>query len=360
MSMVVRAFWLILCAAGLALGTGCAKKVDRVTVDRIIARGMAYEDIDRLCAVGDALGIPMAGLGISQNALKAQVLANVSAALCLEPVVREAQIDGAIARRVLSGEQKVAAVLDARYREERAHTRAAYRYKQAWDALEAEYGPIGEACPRIRDADQLVFLMGLYAGLHGMLHDQAGGGHVGVSFDTLGKVARGTACIDNERLWHVPGAFKAAAWATLLYEDEGDPWAMLEAEAAAGEASGVRLARAVQVMILANADRTDALRDALQAHARSLEQTPTAPEWAAMDQYALDVSRHELDRLWAAAEGHRAPSFGALPGGAEEAGEGNGPFAADPFAGGDPFGGGEEATDGAEGSGDDAPPDSEE
>lgn len=327
---------LLAAAAPFGLGVGCAKKVDRMTVDKIIPTGMEHRDMDRLCAVGHVLGIPLASLGISKNAGKAQVLSDVSSALCIEPMVREAQLDGAFARKNLEGPAKIAAVMDARYREERAHTMAAYRYQRAWNQLEAEYGPVGgEECPKIAEKDELVYLMGLYAGLHGMIHDKAGGGQVGVGMDVLGKVARGTRCLDNERWWHVPASFKSAADATLLNSEDGDPWVALDAAAGAGEQGGVRLARAVQVMTLANADRGDDLRKALAAHAASMEGTPVDPKWAAMDTYAYEVSRHELDRLWAAESGHRAPKFGELPGGAaapEETG-GTDPFGADPFGG---------------------------
>lgn len=342
-----RYFSFAVVSAAIALGTGCAAKVDRITIDKIIGAGMEHQDMDRLCSVGEALGIPMGGIGLTKNATKAQVMADISAALCLEPMVREAQLDGAFARKNLEGEAKIAAVMDARYREERAHTAAAYRYKRAWDNLEKEYGPVGGECPKIKEKDELVYLMGLYGGIHGMLHDQAGGGHVGVSFDTLGKVARGTACLDNERWWHVPGSFKFAAYATLLNEEEGDPWEALAAEAAAGEKQGIRLARAVHVMILANADRTEDLRGALADHAASMADTPVDPAWLAMDQYAYEVSRHELDRLWVAESGHRAPAFDELPGEEEETDSDT--LGSDPFGGGgSPFG-----DDGASPFGDD-------
>lgn len=340
-SRIVRLGGLTAVAAAIGLGTGCAKKLDRITIDKVIATGVHHDDIDRVCATGEGLGIALGSL-TKKSPLKAMVMADVSAALCLEADVRRAQLDGAFARYHFEGEQKLAGVLDARYREERAHTAAAYRYKRAWDQLEEAYGPVGaDACPNIKEKDEIVYLMGLYAGIHGMLHDQAGGGKVGISFDTLGKVARGTACLDNERWWQVPDAFKWAAYATLDNREDGDPWEELAKTATAGDATGIRLARAVHVMIAGNADRTDDLTAALTAHATSRDEVPADPAWIAMDRYAFDVSRHESDRLWMATKGHRTPTFGDLP--FEEAvedGGGTNPFGGDDPFGGDPFGGG--------------------
>lgn len=345
LSSNARLVGLAVLTLAIGLGTGCAKKLDRLTVDNVIATGVTHDDIDRVCATGEGLGIALGSL-TKKAPLKALVMADVSAALCLEADVRRAQLDGAFARYHYEGEQKMAAVLDARYREERAHTAAAYRYKRAWDQLEEAYGTVGaDECPNIKEKDEIVYLMGLYAGIHGMLHDQAGGGKVGISFDTLGKVARGTACIDNERWWNVPDAFKWAAYATLDNREQGDPWAELSKTADAGDATGIRLARAVHVMILGNADRTDEMAEAIAKHAASREQTPANPEWIAMDRYAFDVSQHEADRLWMAAKGHRSPGFGELPG-TDEPADDNGvnPFGEDPF-GADPFGGGGESTE---------------
>ena len=346
LSTPLRAASLLGMGAAFLLATGCAAKVDRFTIDRVLGEGSTHSDVQRVCATGDALGIALEGL-TRGNANRALVMADTSAAMCAEFEVREAQLEAARARATLSGPSMVSAVKDSRLREERARATAAYRFWRSWEHLQARYGTVGgDSCPRISDRDQIVYLLGLYGGLAAMIHDNAGAGELGVPQSVLGQVARGTECIDNARWWHVPGAFRTAAWATLANTEHGDPWALLDAEAAAGEASGVRLARAVQVMIGANAGRNDVLEAGILAHAASLEQTPTSQEWAIFDQYGLLVGRHESDLLWTAAEGHRTPAYGALPGAEEPE------LPADPFgSGGDPFG------DGADPFGDNPLPD---
>jgi DNA-binding NtrC family response regulator len=110
-------------------------------------------------------------------------------------------------------------------------------------------------------------------------------------------------------------AMQAGAWATIPGSGpEGiDPWAMLSEAAAKGDPSGVRVARAMQALIAGNSGATDIVEAAIQAHAASIDATPTAPEWALLDRYAWQVTRHESDRIWMQAEGHRTERFGALP-----------------------------------------------
>jgi len=166
--------------------------------------------------------------------------------------------------------------------------------------------------------------------------------------DILGKVERGTACLDNDKWWHVPASFAWAGRATLLNTEHGDPWEGLETAAAEGDDEGIRLARAVQVLILANAGKEDELRSALEAHAQSFADTQANTEWALFDTYATAISLHESDLIWADEAGHRTPNFGELPGAEAEGATGPDPFGDDPF-GADPFGSGEEApTEGVE------------
>ncbi len=50
---------------------------------------------------------------------------------------------------------------------------------------------------------------------------------------------------------------------------------------------------------------------AIAAHAASLEATPPAKAWRLLDRYATYLIRHESDRIWTQATGHRTPE-GAL------------------------------------------------
>ena len=331
---------LSLAALIIQTAVGCAAKVDRFTLDRVLPVGVEHADLSRACVVGDALGIPLEAL-TNKKADLALVFADAASAMCAEQDARAAQLDGALARTNLTGEAMVATARDARIREERFRQIAAYRFDRAFKHLEAHYGTVGETCPKIKEKDEFVYLLGLYAGINGMIMDKASGSTVGVPMDILGKVERGTACLDNAKWWHVPASFAWAGRATLLNTEHGDPWEGLETAAAAGDDEGIRLARAVQVLILANAGKEEQLRAALEAHAASYAEIEANTQWALFDTYATAISLHESDLLWAAEAGHRTPVFGELPGAEAEEDSGVDPFGDDPF-GADPFGGGEE------------------
>jgi hypothetical protein len=94
----------------------------------------------------------------------------------------------------------------------RAKRPRAYR---AYQHLEARWGTAGEGCPRLKQEDAVVYTFGLFAGLNALLHDKASDNAVGVSADIPSRVARAADCLDNDALWHVPGALQAAAWASV-------------------------------------------------------------------------------------------------------------------------------------------------
>lgn len=344
MSLLPR---LLLPALILSVGVGCAQKVDRFTLDRVFARAVVHPDVDRGCAVGLALGYPMEAATKPTNPPQRGVLmSDASAALCAESSVREAQLEAARVDANLDGVSPkglIALIKDAREVEERAHRRAALRYIRAWETMEAFWGPVGESCPKIRKDDEIAYLMGLNAGVNGLLHDRAAGGAYGMPLDTLLKVARGSQCLDDETWWYVPQALRAAAWATVpgSAPDGVDPWELLDEAASKGEGSGIRLARAVQVVIAANNGRQDVVEHGLKAFARSLETTPSEPAFALFDDYALQLAQHESDLLWTRAAGHRTLEFGTLPGDAAQ--QAASAFESDPFAE-DPFAEGAEET----------------
>jgi hypothetical protein len=267
-------------------------------------------------------------------------IAEGTAAVCAESAAWEADLAAARAKHNLTplGDLRAAEIVDARVRAERAHTLAAARFDLAWDQAEAAFGPIGSgSCPKIAEKDQFAYLFGLVSGTLALLHDKAGGSRNDVPMDRLSLVARGAECLDDGRWWHAPAALKAAAWATVPGSGpQGvDPWALLDDAAGKGDTSGVRVARAIQVLIAGNNGRDDVLTPSIRAFAASLAATAPDAEWALLDAYAREIALHQSDLLWTAAAGHRTESFGALPGDAA-APAADGP---DVFGGSDPFGG---------------------
>lgn len=336
---------LLLPALALACLAACSNKVDRFTLDRVVPRGLSQADVRRACALGESMRHVATAVPSADNPPdRALIITDVTAALCDEAVAWEQDARAWRATRnfdALPPDRRAAEIRDARIAAERAHADAASRFWQTFEDADRHWGPIGaDTCPRIAPRDELAYLLGLVGGTLGLLHDRASGGQVGVPLDTLGRVARGAACLDDARWWHAPGALQAASWATIPGSGpEGvDPWALLESQAAAGDASGVRVARALSVLIYANGDRTGDVERGIKAHAASLESTPMDPEYALLDEYARLVTLHQSDRLWIEAEGYRTPTFGELPSdeSAPPPALQEDPFGADPF-GDDPF-----------------------
>lgn len=330
---------LLLIALALCTAGGCAGTVDRFAVNRIVHQeGARVDDLDKACALGSSLSHALAALGTPQRPPRmALIIAETTGGLCGELEGMEAELASARARRNWHalGEHRVAEMRDARLLEMRLHTAAAKRYYRAWGQMQEAWGPFDGDCPKIRQRDEIVYLLGLVAGLRALLHDKAGGSKLGVPADVLGEVARGARCLDNEEWWHAPAALEAGAWAVVPGSGpEGvDPWEVLRAEALAGGDSGVRVAWSLYVLVAGNAGLRQDVEAGITGHAASLASTPADPDWLLLDEYALRVTEHESDLIWTQERGHRTETFGALP--TEPAAPalpaGDDPFGADPF-----------------------------
>jgi hypothetical protein len=307
--------WCVLAFACLP-SIGCIHTtVDRFTVDKVVTRGMRVPDLGEACGLGQSLVHPIGALS-GDKSHEALVIAELTAAVCAETLAWEDELAIARARHNLAGDARIAEINDATVRSQRHHTETAARFWRAFGHLEARFGELGGAkCPHIPKKDESVYLVGLVAGELALFHDRAGGGEVGVPIDTIGKIGRAATCLSDARWWSVPTALTAGAWATIPGSGPSgvDPWAKLDDAAKAGDLSGVRVARGLEVLVLANADRGDALNAAIHAHAASIAATPSDPAWALLDAYALAVTRHQSDLLWSAATGQRATDWRVLP-----------------------------------------------
>ena len=321
------------------VGSGCANALDRYLLRHPIEEALTMPDVDLACGAANG-NIPVA-MGISDKhpAHRSLTILEVTGAACPERLAMEAELEAARAGVLLEGEALQGAVKDAREKERRYRADAAARLYRAWANLEAEYGVVDGTCPKLRHKeDEFTYLLGLVAGANALLQDQASGGEVGVPTNILGNVGRGAACLDSARWWHLPGALQAGAWAMVPGTGpEGvDPWVALSEAAAAGEGSGVRVARAIQALLAANAGRRDDLTDAIKGFAAASGQAGSDPDYVLLDAYAEMVVRHQSDLVWTQDRGYRARALGALPWDAV-APEPDVPdvFGDDPFA--DPF-----------------------
>ena len=340
---------------------GCANKIDKVTVNRVVARALTVPDLNQSCEIGVSLRSPLAATTKeSKPPRKALLISEATAAMCDEVAAWEHELARGMARSSATGlapRQRAIRSKDAGYAADRSHQRAAARYLRAWEHGLVAFGDIGnEDCPKLKPHDELPYLIALVSGIQAVLHDSNSGRTLNVPKDTILQVARGAEClkgdpdkdgtVDGKKWWYFPEAVQAAAWATIPGSGpQGvDPWAILEEMGSKGESTGVRVARGLQVTIAVNAGRDDIARKAIGAHAAALSAHEQSSTHALLDRYAYLLSLHQSDLFWIAEAGHRTPQFGRLPGGAAatEQAEEDDPFGgdggSDPF-GDDPFGG---------------------
>lgn len=271
---------------------------------------MASDDLSMACETGVSMGaFLMSFERVTDPPRRAALVTLLSAGMCAEAEAWESELRQL--RAVREGASSEAQ--DARLAEQRSHALAASRFAAAWEQFEGAFGPAGEGCPELEGNDQILYLLGLSSGMLALLHDRAAGGVAGVSMDIPLRVSRAAACLDDDRWWGGPLALQASVWALVPgAAPEGvDPWESLAAAAQMGEAAGVRLARAFQVQILDAVGRRDDVRQAIEAHAASLESTPAQADWELLDAYATEMIRHVSDRLWTMERGYRTP-LGAL------------------------------------------------
>ncbi len=299
-----------------------------------------------MCGVGRALTHPLGAVS-RRDPHKALVISETVAALCAEADAWEADLHEARAMQNLKGlgEARSAEAIDADLLADRHHTLAAARFDRAWNHMLQAWPEIGELaspedCPRVRERDEIVVLLGMVSGVLALLHDAAGGGTLDVPLDRPLDVARGTWCVPEESLWFAPEALQAGAWATVPGSGpEGvDPWAELAAAADRGDATGLRLARAIQVLIAANAGKTEVVANAIRTFS-AVEAAPD-PDWILLDEYARLVVVHESDLVWTKSSGHRTVTLGVLPGDEETRSRAvdDAIGSDDPFGADDPFG----------------------
>lgn len=293
------------------LGAIMGGTLPAVTNNWLLPSVMSSTDVAAGCAAGEALGsLVSAFRGTNKNAARAGIIPLMSAGMCVEDVVREAQLDRA--RALFEGDAPRAK--DARTREKRAHLLAAQRYAAAFEVLSTEYGLPGDdgECPKLRkQSDEMTYLLGLSSGLLAVIHNAGADSSAGVSLSVSNGVVRAAACLDNETWWGVPDALQAAVWALLPGAPaDKDPWAMFDASIAIGQTAGVRLSSSFKVQSAATSGNEELLRQSIIDHAASLA-TPADGQWQMLDTYASSIVLHESDRLWTSSEGFRTP-FNAL------------------------------------------------
>ena len=316
-----RSFFPVIAALAIATG-GCniGRTVDKLTLKRLAPGMLANGDVGMACTSGGALSPPVIALGRrsggAKEPRKTAALTLIAAGMCSE---REVWRVGLRRERLLymvknGGSPSLGtAMQDLSIVGQRFEGEAA-RNLQAYERVVDVYGaPTADgACPsRLRHYDQLLFLLGMTAGLLAVIHDIRAGHSANVSLAIPPRVVEGVRCLDDELWWALPSAIEASVAVSI--PGQGDPmvdsWAALDAAAMRGDRAGVWLARALQVQATVSAGRLEHVWRAIEAHGAALRQGPSAADadYGLLNAYASEMIRYQSDVLWIAATGSRTP-----------------------------------------------------
>lgn len=303
----------LLCA--IMVCVGCSMQaltgdtMSAFTVEQVIPETMQSDDVGMACASGEGQTGMLSAFGrVTDRPHRALIMTYMSAGMCSEMRSWEAELQ----RMIALNEGRVGSVKDALVREKAAHLEAAKRNNESFKHLVAAFGEPGEGCPELTKEkdDELLFLLGLNAGLLSVVHDRGAGGAAGLPLERTRALARAVQCLDNGKWWGVPDALSAAIWTGIpgAAPDGIDPWAQLTASIDVADKANVRLAYAFWIQSLNAAGRADEMCAAVDRYAKTLASNEPAKNYRLLDAYAGRVILHELNKQWIRAVGHRAPA----------------------------------------------------
>ena len=308
-----RAVVLVACS-----GVACQGAVYKTTgsvmssyaVQHMVPTMMESSDLNMACEAGVSMGSFLLSFQrVTAHTDRAALVTLLSAGMCAEQDAWDAELRGL---RALHRGQ-ASEVQDARIEERAAHAQAAKRFYAAYLHTERAFNHAERECPpKLSANDEALLVLGLSAGVLASLHDRSVSG-AGVPADLPLRAARASLCVNNQTLWGVPRALRAAVWISApgTAPAQVDPWQELVNAVAEGDAQGVRLARAFWVQANGAAGHDAAVRAGLMQQAAALKSRPANPAWRLLDSYATRMITHESDKLWTAATGHRTP-YGEL------------------------------------------------
>jgi hypothetical protein len=306
---------IVVCTAGFL--QACPAKVDQMTIGRVLPAALEQGNIPQACAMGSAFTPALAALGTKRKAPEvALAVTGVASAICAELETQEADLRAESVRKHSMGQPyAIQAYTDARIARARAHTRAAKEFHTVWNSFQTLYPGAEELCPKLSTKEEPVYLIGLLSGLLSVLHDGNGGRQAAIPQDVVLQAARAARCLPSERWFEVPAAIEAAAWGCIPGSGpkDVDPFQRLNELSVAGSQQGVRLTRALQVLVSANAGRDQEVAAGIESAALSFESTPGANEWMLLDELSFSLIQHESDLIWIRASGHRTEKLGVLP-----------------------------------------------
>lgn len=204
---------------------------------------------------------------------------------------------------------------DALIAQKNHHIKAAKRFYKGWQELIKynEGKEIGGKCPRMeQEFDELIWFVGIAAGLQALNHDILSGIGIGVPKNIAAQAERALDCIDNRKWFGIPMSIKAAIWTLLpgaLPEGE-DNWARLEEADLIGEKARIRLPHMIHLIAAYAKGDTDRVRKVVKRHVEQTETFKPNAQYLLLDAIATNGVQRFSDRMWTEAVGHRTPVGG--------------------------------------------------
>ncbi len=319
---------LRLCALMLAISTmmftaGCSTfytKAYKITGNQVFRFGekemvpylLAYDDTNMACAAGVALTpllMSFEAVGADPNQLA--IMVYTAAGLCAENEGLEQELRYLRAAQ----QQNIPEAQDARIAQKRWHALAATRQYVGYQRFVAHYGEMPKGrCPKNLDSDfdQLMYLVGILAGVQAVLNDSMSEQAVGVPRDIAAKVERMAVCVNSAKWWGLPQGLRAALWSIMpmLAPEGAKPRETLAQVAKQGERSGVRLGHAIWALVAVGDGDVELTKNIIRDFANAGRTAKLDPNFKMLDAMAAQMILAVSDRLWTEATGTRTPMGG--------------------------------------------------
>ena len=315
MVIVMKRKYLLLSLLGLQLFLSSCTVVYKSTGDILLGyaedKGVPYmlasNDVPLACSMAEAF-TPFL-LSFSRVTTPPDQLAIVfylMAGNCMEAEAQEQELRYL---RAIYAKNSIEAQ-DARIAQQRLLEIAARRQLKGYYSLIAAKTEPGGVCPGFDSANaEQYWLFGLLNGIQAIMNDIASGGNTGVPLDIAAKVARGAACLDNEKWWGVPEAIQAAIWITIPGNESADksPRQVLQQSIQIAEQQGIGVSHVLAAQVYLGQGETEEVKQIIRSYASLGKQVPDNQELAILN----EVSRLQIqaisDRLWTEATGKRTP-----------------------------------------------------
>lgn len=266
------------------------------------------EDLAMGCAMSEATAPLLMSFGrVTSEPDQLAVMLYLSAGGCADEQARQHELEALAALRAMKAEEAE----DAMIRQKRASGLAGERYLRGWQHHTAFYGAPGQGeCPDFDDEiDEFIYFAGLLSGLQALNAQIQSTSSIGVPMNIGSTVARATSCLENDKWWGAPLALRATVWAMLPgAQPEGeDAFERLAIADEQGEQAGVRLSHVFHAIAAMNKGDEQGLRAVIRAHADSLGNRPSDPQWRMVDKMSTQLMVAISDRMWMENTGHRTP-----------------------------------------------------